>query len=60
MVDHGKAQKHNDALKKVLNLFKKPLSIKQTTVEGADTIEIESNNQAPSHLQPTTYYWVIT
>ena len=54
VVDHGKAQKHNDALKKVLNLFKKPLSVKQTTVEGADTIEIESNNQAPTSSRQHT------
>ena len=31
-------------MKKVLNFFKKSLSIKQTTVEGADTAELESDH----------------
>ena len=48
MVDHGKGQKHDDALKKVLNFFKKSLSVKQTTVEGADAAEFESDNQVPT------------
>ena len=47
MVDHGKGQKHN-ALKRVLSFFKKPLSVKQTTVEGADAVEFESDNQVPT------------
>ena len=48
VVDHGKGQKHNDALKKVLNFFKKPLSVKETTVEGVDVVEFESDNQVPT------------
>ena len=39
-VDHGKGKKHNDALKKVHNFFKNALSVKQTTVEGADAVEV--------------------
>ena len=48
VLDHGKGQKHNDALKKVLNFFKKPLSFKRTTVEGVDAAEVESDNQIPT------------
>ena len=48
VVDRGKGQKRNDALKKVLNFFKKSLSLKQTTIEGADTVEVESDNQVPT------------
>ena len=54
MVDHVKGQKHNDTLKKVLNFFKKPLSVKQTTVEGPDAVEFESNNQVPTSSRQHT------
>ena len=54
MVDHGKGKKHKDALKKVLNFFKKPPSVKQTTVEGADAVEIESDNQVPTSSRQHT------
>lgn len=40
----GKGQKHN-ASKKVLNFLKKPPSVKQTTVEGVDAVNVESDNQ---------------
>ena len=47
-VDYSKGQKHKDAWKKVLNFFKKSLSVKQTIVEGADALEVESDNQVPT------------
>ena len=53
MVDHGKDQKR-DALKKVFNFFKKPLSVKPATVEGADAVEFESDNQFPTSSQQHT------
>ena len=54
VVGHSKGQKHNDALKKVLNFFEKPLSVKQTTVEGADAVEFESDNQVPTSSREHT------
>ena len=54
VLDHGKGQKHNDALKKVPDFFKKLLSIKQTTVEGAHAVKVESDNQVPTFSQQHT------
>ena len=50
----GKGQKHNNASKKVLNFFKKPPSVKQTTVEGVDAVEVESDNQVPTSSRQHT------
>ena len=54
VVNHGKGQKHKDALKKVLNFLKKLLSVKQTTVEGADVFEVEFDNQVPTSSKQHT------
>ena len=43
-----KGQKQSDALKKVLSFFKKPVSVKQTIVGGADAVEVEPDNQVPT------------
>ena len=54
VVDHGKLQKHNDALKKIISFFKRSLSVKQTTVEGADAIKLASDNQVPTSSRQHT------
>ena len=46
--------KNNNASKKVLNFFKKPPSVKQTTVEGVDAVEVESDNQVPTSSRQHT------